>query len=379
MAEFTKTIIVDTTHAEQAGQYYQTIQAAVNYLSNNTTGGVIIVEAGTYSVSSTISVPSNTTIIGRGYVTISVSADVPVFQNTNYNSGVNSRIVISGFTIDINYSSTTYNQSVIDMKRVSNSIIEKITFKVTSSGGVSNGRASVRFEGDASNLCEGNVITQCYVSDFGKYYNSIYYYGHGVYLKTYCKRNVINDNYFRNCQGHIFIEDHSEENIISNNTIYSSPSSGADYEGIHILSSHYNCVEGNTIDGAEAGNHGIRIEQSKGYSVQNNVCKSLPGNGILLDSASVSYPSDFNSVVGNNCHSCTGANGNGIYLNNYCQYNAVNGNNCCNNNVWGIRESEYASGAYKNVIVGNVCYNNTQGQIYKGTYTNTIKADNLET
>jgi len=61
-------------------------------------GGVIIVEAGTYNIGSsdTINVYDNTTIIGRGNAVIEVAADVSAFKNANLTNG-NERITISGF------------------------------------------------------------------------------------------------------------------------------------------------------------------------------------------------------------------------------------------------------------------------------------------
>jgi hypothetical protein len=187
---------------------------------------------------------------------------------------------------------------------VSNCIIEDITFSVSSSQGITNGCSAIRLEGDSTDQCEGNVITKCNIDSFGKLLNSSFNYGHGILFDAYCKKNVIDSNYIHDCQGHIFIDDNSEENIVSNNNLYSSPSSGADYEAIHFRSSHYKCVNGNTIDGAELGYHGIRIEKSLGCSILNNTCKNLYGNGILLDSSDEENPSDYNSIVGNICHNC---------------------------------------------------------------------------
>ena len=75
-------------------------------------------------------------------------------------------------------------------------------------------------------------------------------------------------------------------------------------------------------------------------------------------------------------YSATGT-GNGIFLNNYCQRNLIEGNTCYDNNSWGVRESDSGAGALKNVLLGNVCYDNDSGQIYQGSGTSTINDHNI--
>ena len=94
MADFTKTIIVDTS----GGGDSTTIQGGVDALGG--AGGVVIVEQENYTISNeddTVKVPSNVTIIRRGNVIIEVDDGVTLFKNEGQDDSPktsNDRIVI---------------------------------------------------------------------------------------------------------------------------------------------------------------------------------------------------------------------------------------------------------------------------------------------
>ncbi|MFA6472978.1 MAG: hypothetical protein WCU00_13165 [Candidatus Latescibacterota bacterium] len=116
MSEFTKTLIVDGVGG--GGGNYATIKEAVDYFITNSIGGVVIVEQGSYDFDgtgykTTVSIPDNVTLIGKGDVILNITANIPVFRNSNYSSGTNERIEMSGFIIDINYSSGAYGSNVM--------------------------------------------------------------------------------------------------------------------------------------------------------------------------------------------------------------------------------------------------------------------------
>ena len=186
VSDFTKTIIIDGDETEIPGERYQTIQAAIadsqhNELSTN--GGVIIVEQGTYTIDNsdpnhgTINVPSNVTIIGRGNAVIEVTSDVSAFKNADQTNG-NDRITISGFKIEVNYTAGVYTQHLIHMKNVNKSVIEKLTISVESVWGVKKAQGestprAILFEGegtDTPTYCRDNVISQCFIKNFGNKY-----------------------------------------------------------------------------------------------------------------------------------------------------------------------------------------------------------------
>jgi len=79
-----------------------------------TDGGVVIVEEGEYEIDgtgykTTVDVPDNCTIIGRGDVLLTVTANVPLFKNEDFGVIGKSRILISGFKIHVNLTSGTYS------------------------------------------------------------------------------------------------------------------------------------------------------------------------------------------------------------------------------------------------------------------------------
>lgn len=383
MSEFQKTIIVDLDHAEEKYHYRQTIKAAVVDLGSD--GGVVIVERGTYTLNgtgnqTTVEIPSNTTIIGRGDVTINVtSPDISVFTNTEPTNG-NSRINISGFKIVVNCTSNSYGDqndvSLIDMKRVSDSVIEKITVSVDqNSRGVyiSQERkpAAIRFIGqDADHIFGGNVISQCHIENFGALYNGSYNYGFGIHLSTYCQKNMINNNYIRACCTCCFIQNNSNHNVFSNNILCESADVAAgDYYRDRIVGHcgllvgcDYTNIIGNQIHNNTE--HGIYLSTSKRCVVKGNIITENQVDGIKMYLNVIH--TEKNTIVGNICY----GNGtgefqgecSGIVLYAGSDYNNVFGNECISNYRMGINEVNSANPVpEKNEFIGNLCRLNQFG------------------
>ncbi len=141
MSLFSKTVIVDSDHIEEQGKYYQTIEKAAKYFRDNEIGGVIIVESGTYIIDgtgykTTVLIPKNVTIIGRGNVIVKVTDENQIaFRNADWVNG-NERITISGFKIIVECNTIPYNKHLVDFRNVKNCIIEKLTITCTGTQGI---------------------------------------------------------------------------------------------------------------------------------------------------------------------------------------------------------------------------------------------------
>ena len=195
--------------------------------------------------------PSNVTLIGRGNVILNVASNVPVFRNYNYSSDEDERIVISGFKIVVGCS---YTQNLIDMKRVSHSVLEKLTIE-SDSQSVSTSSAAIKFEGVDTHECEGNVISECSIEDYGTSSD----FGHGIRLYSYCNGTMISNNFIKTCRYGIFLDGSAnsiESNIISNNSI-----SSCKVNGIYSDTCYYSSIVGNEIFSNEKP--GIVINKSE--------------------------------------------------------------------------------------------------------------------
>ncbi len=343
MSDFTKTLIVDGIGG---GGKHATIQSAVAVSDIQNYGGVIIVEeyyngGDYYEISSSIEVPDNVTIIGRGSVVLCVTGNVTVFKNDDQ-SGGNSRIRISGFKIladrDVG-NDLTYD--VIHFMKTSNCRIENITIGVES-GNVSDISAiHIQGSGTDDDSTIYNTVSQCVIDG----------YPVGIEFDGLCNRNVVDGNSVTDCDCGIKLNS-APKTIMSNNIAYSSDT----YHGIHLLDSDYVCVTGNAANANTQD--GIRIEKCKGCSVQNNVCNLNAQHGIHLTGVS-GDECQYNTLSGNVCsqNDNGGSTYHGIYLDTYTRSNSVVGNNCSANGGEGIEEA--GSNTEENIFVGNNCCGNS--------------------
>lgn len=135
MGAFSKTLIVDLDHVEVEGQYYQTIENAAKYFRDHTIGGTIIVESGEYTIASlsdTVFIPSNVTLIGSGNVVVNVTSNQTAFTNSDHING-NNNITLTGFKIVVtdDVDTNEYEGQVIDLRNVTNCILEKLYITTT--------------------------------------------------------------------------------------------------------------------------------------------------------------------------------------------------------------------------------------------------------
>jgi len=368
MKIFPKTVVVD----EGGNGDYTNIKSALDALDDSTDpkGGVVIVEQGEYVLSSSsdaLEIPSNVALIGRGNVVIKVNGDFTAVTNRKGWDG-DTRIVFSGFKIVAKDSGV--NAHLMDFKNVTHSLIENIYIDGKSP---KEGKAGILFRGSTTpeGFSYGNRISKCTVCNCG----------YGIFLSTNAVRNFVEGcNLFYN-HTNLYLINAPRNDVIGNICHSSAGSSGANgHDGILIDHCESCVIEGNICDNNVE--HGIYVSTgSKGCVVRGNICRNNDYCGIQLNGGSGAEVA-YNVIVGNSCYQNQNTTtSHGIYIGYYAKRNVVDSNNCFDNGGYGIREADRYYGnedreTQRNVIVGNVCYENNQGQILLGEGTNSLAANN---
>lgn len=377
LSDFTRTIMVDGSATPIQGQRYLTMQAALadtQYNELQTKGGTIIVEAGTYTIDSILSVPSNVTLIGRGNVVLTVPNNVSVFQNAS--SSGNTRIVISGFKILITYSNyaNPYSPHVIYLRNVTNCRVEKVTIDASgANAGVSQACTGILLYAN-NQSCSGNVVAQCTIRNFGRIYSNPgtgeddINFGVGIALSaqtgstTGPANNVVRNNFVSDCYSALQAYSASDS-VVSGNIFQKSY-----YTNILVANNSRNLVflANQALESTTSA--GIYANGSEGIVIQGNVFR---GNGIVFRFGIGDTTMRYNTVSGN---VCTESSGNGIHLLGLASYNTIFGNACISNDANGIRvQTEDASHtAQYNMLTGNVCVLNTDSGISNNDSTNAL-------
>ena len=338
---FSRTVVV-------SGGNSLAINNALNGMSSS--GGLVIVEAGSYTIDGStnlsITVPSDVTLIGKGKVVLNVTARVPAIINADQVNG-NTRIVISGFKIEIN-NSNYYNSKAIYLKNINNSLIINNYITCVSTNGCDANAIAISLEGISSNSAsKGNIISQNTIVNFGYTLSSSnILYGYGIKLNSYCNENVIRNNYIKKCLCCIHIES-SDRTIIANNIIYNAlttVSGGVIYRqghnGLQIRNSNYCTAIGNQAN--SNCEHGIYVSDSSNCTIKGNSCNLNSGAGIKLNA---DVNSDGNTITGNVC----------------CN----NGSNIDEGKDGILFEGQNGGSSNKNVVFSNVCNNNYRIGIYE--------------
>jgi polygalacturonase len=272
-----------------------TIQSAINK-AYSAGGGVVVIPAGTYTLTSSIELKSNVTLEGKGksqtVLKRSSSYNIPDGKGFVYSQGGLNNAVVKNLTIDGNAdtslrdsapSNYIYGVLITDTNGYSNNKVRFSSFKIK------NAHMGLHVKG-TSNL----VVKD---SDFS--FNGSYkLYGHNVYLRRVYKANLYN-NYFN----------------------YSTSGNGV----------NISYCEDITIDSCYAHNNyfrGLRASDSARVDIMNcKVYNNIVGDGIILNS-------EVNGVNDFRVKRCTvTANGNyGILVNSACYlgqlwYNVDGGNN----------------------------------------------------
>ena len=321
----------DSTTPGWLVDHFNKIQEAID---NSSTGDRIVVYAGTYSESLTIS--HKIDLFGEDKTLVTITGSDTGDRITISAEYVN----ISHFTIQ-NCGTGTYNAVIIINSR--NAII---TDNIIQSGGkhgiyinnsdyqiiydnsiTSNGGNGIYFNHSDYNSITYNSITSNSNNGIFLYNssnNTIQYNSavqsnsyNGIFLNETSNYNTIsNNNFTSNTKNGIFLNDHCNNNTISTNDIYSNSDTG------------------------------IRIENSSYNTLSSNIVNKNTDYGILLVGSNSTINS--NNIYNNGIH--------GIYLfadNN----NLVYSNTIRNNTYDGIRISNSTSDSiYSNAIYGNTKY-----------------------
>lgn len=326
---------------------YPSIQAAINDLSSG--GGMVYIPAGTYAISSPLSVPSNTTLVGAGYRTIirvadganihAIINDDPAMGNTN--------ILITNLQIDGNKGTQT-NTTIdgINFVNVTYSRIEGCWIHDTAQRGVDFW------------YCDYNIITENQFWDTDRA---------GVSLEAGNLYNTISENIVLNAQGNGLSAGGNFTTVIGNQVI------GAAERGIFIGWSTGCTVTANVCK--HNGMHGIAIPWSSGCAITGNIVEGNIEHGIFILNTSDTVVS--NNIARNNNQG--GGAYDGIHLSGALSLNnLVTGNRCFDNQTektqnYGIRTT---NGADYTIIVDNNCKDNRKGSIKAAKAHNVIK-DNI--
>ncbi len=362
MGNFTKTVIVAPDNPDPNLQTInQGIAALLGY------GGVVIAEQGTYEIDGvttgkeTIEVPSNVTIIGRGNAVIEVTGNYSAFKNADQTNG-NERIQIEGFKIQQNCSEL-YEQHLILMNSVTDSVLERLYIEDTSTIGVEalNG-AAICF----TNSCTGNTLSQCTIAGFGKEYvageETYLNYGFGVVFSVDCERNTIKNNSIQGCSTALYLR-LCNNNIITSNVI-SDTSKVINQKGgtgALIEDSEFTSFRNNQL--YNTAGKAVYISSSNGCTITGNVCHNC------LYGFHICAPDEVknNTIIGNIVSASEGDGNNfGMDLSSFSHRNVVMGNTFFDNGSCGIYQFDYPyedsdyryDGAYKNLITGNIAHGN---------------------
>jgi len=301
--------------------------------------------------------------------TIKVNGDFTAVTNRGGWDG-DTRIVFSGFKIVAKDSGV--NAHLIDFKNVTHSLIENIYIDGKSP---KEGKAGILFRGSTTpeGFSYGNRISKCTVCNCG----------YGIFLSTNAVKNIVEGcNLFYN-HTNLYLINAPRNEVIGNICHASKPygSQITGHDGILVDNSSECVIQGNLCEGN--CEHGIYISTgSQECTVVGNNCQRNEYCGIQLN-GSQDNPVKWCTLTGNVCSkNGSSATNHGIYVGYWAQGNTINSNTCYGNKGYGILETDNTNGAWCNVIVGNICWNNEAGQegqqIIIGSGTDTIKEHNQE-
>ena len=298
------------------------LQEAIDTIG--TGSGTIFIEAGNHTISTTIDIDNNGSLVIYGHgdnTKLTTVGNISCFNITSARS-----VLFQNFKIDAS-SLTTATKEIIDITEASDNpvVIERIT--ITGDG--TNGYG---IELNSENC----TVKNCKIDGVSR----------GIHVLA--NENIIEKNIVESCNGSgIFLT--SDYNTISNNITKSNE------DGIHLQTG----AEHNTITGnVSILNNTEGIYCRTGYNaISNNNCYNNGRAGIQITSGAT-----YNTVSGNNC--CGNAL-DGIYIGN-ASHNSISGNNCSVNNLnSGLSGAGISveSDSDNNTITGNTCNDNVNAGI----------------
>jgi hypothetical protein len=346
-------------------------------------GGEVRIAAGTYSISSSISVSyTGTTLSGAGSATILNAASTNgIFFIPEKNSNVTiQNLVIVG--------NSTGTANGIDFKGPATTLIN-IESKNWAQYAIRSSSASTgsqiigcttynSFGGIALQNHTNDVLVQNCVS----YNNQM----HGITIGGGSNITIDSSTCYGNKYNGINVSGGSTYNTISNNHSYSNGKTGTKwgFNGICIIGAgnNYNTVINNLCEdngSVKWEGHGISIDGNAvtqiitGNIVQGNICRNNHGKGIEIQFVTSMEIKD--NVCFNNDLAHTSKNA-GIDLTRSVTNSEISGNLCYDDQAaptqkFGILERNTTTNGY-NVITNNTAYGNLEGQIKIYSKTSTI-------
>lgn len=309
------------------------IQAAITALSS---GGVLHLKQGTYSISAVIALANNIIIEGEG-IGVTIIQQATGINGDVFAGSTKSNFQIRDLSIDGNKANNPTGDNGISLTDCTDFTIEKVSsYNNTLKGFVTGGACA-----DGSFIrCEGYSNTQ----------DGIGIASPTTASGTYCDRISIIDGYFHD------------------NTQY----------GIGLLtpSTGYSRVKNPLVLGNRCvsnGTYGISVVAADGARIIGNLIESSGHMGI--DLGSMTYQTEQNTInsliEGNIIKNCTGVTRAGINLQNG-DYNRIIGNKCFDDQTpktqsWGFR---YNNGTYNIIALNDFTGNLTASTTGTPTATN---------
>jgi len=353
-----------------------------------TTGGLVFIRAGSYSLTAALAVAQPSTIIqGEGQSTrllIPKSTYINAITVNTYNYVEIRDLYINGNTANNTFQGTWTNQCGIFITASSYCIVQNcFVTGAASCGIVLQSSSACRVKGNvawsnvdanilardatsAYHIIEGNI---CYssASGSGVYINTVtdsiishnVFYSNaidGVYVYTNCDRITVTGNYCHNNSrdGIMILSPHVE---ISGNTVYSNTQAGIELSGLQCNVSG-NLIYANATYGIYVKNSGQNIVGNKIYRstlaqiyVYNARDNCITGNNIQNGSSYGIYlysDASRNLISGNVIDSNAGI---GIYLDTNCNYNKISSNGTYNNS--GGCVNIHSSDCVNNILTEN--------------------------
>ena len=293
-------------------------QAEINSALTAASGKKVVLLAGTYIASASISVPNNTTLAGVGNGTVIELADIDATDDLVENSDTTTGTGITVLDLklngrkDLNTAGTQRGIVLSNMGAGSGAgarqggTIENVTVVNFRSGGI-------RPLNSANNTISGNTIQEIN--------------GPGIVIDSSANNTITGNTATANVSGISIGGASSTGNTItgnitqgnstsgislgtnsSNNTVTGNTSQGNTQYGIYLNSSMNNTITSNTTVQNDSG---IRAENNASHNtISANTVSTNSSYGIYL-----SFAANDNTITGNNMHNNGGATtNNGIYL-----------------------------------------------------------------
>ncbi|OYD13829.1 hypothetical protein CH333_09840 [candidate division WOR-3 bacterium JGI_Cruoil_03_44_89] len=347
------------------------IQAALDQI-NTLGGGVVYVKQGTYNLTNSLDVHSNTTLMGTGPGTVLNRTTGIAMHVTG-----GERVVIENLRVtgSCGYGIFFYDATDGEIKQCWVEISGDHGIILAGSGGVSNshynviannicncsGAYCILIEG-YENIIQGNncrsVTSACiylYEAESNVVVGNVVDGGgsaYGIELAGNSMDNTITGNTL--IKGELRLSS-STWNTVSSNTVFQHQ--------IYLDNGDWNTVVGNTVRGHMGGTGIVLSAGSDFNTINSNICYNHSTHGIYL------FASSNNTVTDN---VCTNNGQHGISITDYSDFNVVNDNRCVSNTSYGIRIATLTCD--ENVVQNNMLQGNTAGS-YWDAGTNTRDDD----